>query len=246
MKRWEELRGYLLAATLGASVLAIAKVTLSPPRTLMQFPTYELPEQIALSNWQFLRSHRTTAQNQRGPALVSSVDDQAIAARHYEYVSNGVPLGIEVRYFVNTYAHVPSIIEDATLLSIKPALRDRKHPELGTYVLYAQRGKIHLSACLDPYGKTSVYDNEMMWNQIRPSVVAQRFFPWLLGQTSLRDLRCLWVDLAMPPQFAKSSALARVSPSALDPDLVDTRPLEDAFVEWVNAWQKHYPKETRP
>jgi cyanosortase A-associated protein len=163
---------------------------------------------------------------------VSSVDDQAIAARRYQYLRNGKPLDVEVRYFVRTYRHVPSLIEDSTLLSTKPALRDRRHPKLGSYVLYPQQGNLHLSACLDPYGKTSVYDNEVMLHQARPEVVSQRLLPWILGQAPLRDLRCLWVDLSMP-----------IAPGRFEVDRVDATPLEAAFGDWVEWWSQNYPTE---
>jgi cyanosortase A-associated protein len=226
----ESLRGYLLATTLGATLLVLGKVVLFPNNPRARIPTYELPEQVPLAGWQSTQNHTLGAQRQRGPALVSSVDEAAIAARYYEYVRNNTPLGIEMRYFVESYNHVPAIIQDSTILFKRNGLRDRTRPEVGSYVLYINQGKIYLSACLDAQGKASVYDTEMVFNQNRPSAIARRIAPWILKQAPLRDLRCLWVNLSMDTQ-------------RFNPDEVDTKLLETTFVDLARWWQQNYPKE---
>ncbi len=236
MKGWESIRGYLLATTLGVSLVVLGKVIVFPTHPKSRLPVYDFPEQVPLSGWQSTQSHPLAAQLKRGPAFLSNVDLSAIASRHYEYVREGMPLELEMRYFVESYTHVPSIIRDSTLLSKKMGLRDRTRPGIGSYVLYADQGKLHLSACIDAQGKTSVYDTEMVLNQNHPGAIAKRIAPWLLKQAPLRDLRCLWVNLSMSPPTQ--------TVGVLDPDAIDTKLLEETFIDLVRWWQQNYPKES--
>jgi cyanosortase A-associated protein len=233
MKQWHPIRGYILAMTLLGCVGVLGKlVFFSQSRaqnSLLSltpvFPTFVFPTRIPLREWQFVQSDALMNHVETAPAFVTSVDAQTVSGQHYRYLRNGTPLNIEMRYFVNTYIHVPSILEDSTLTSRKPIYQVDEQSDRGEYALFSKDGMVHRSACITQYGGTSVSDRQLRQQQNTLPVLSKRFFPWFLGQAPLRDLRCMWVNLS------------------IDARAVDEHPqwLDEVWSEWVQWWQNHYP-----
>ncbi len=168
----------LLAATLGSALLVLGKTIVAPAQEVSAIPTIALPSKVSLPGWQFLASYPLMV-NPQSPGLVSPVNEQTIAGRAYQYTQNGVLLTIEMRYFVNSYTHVPSAIEESTLTSRKPSLIIRQRR--GFYALFNQQGQNHLSACIPAYGESTVSDRQFIQNQNKVDVLSKRSLPWLLG-----------------------------------------------------------------
>ncbi|MGV0028638.1 cyanoexosortase A system-associated protein [Phormidesmis priestleyi] len=216
----------LLAATLGSALLVLGKTIVAPAQETRSMAAIRfakesntLPRKVSLSGWQFLASYPLIV-NPQSPGLVSAVDEQTIAGRAYQYSRNGVLLTIEMRYFVNSYIHVPAAIKESSLAFRRPLLTIRQRPKGGFYVLFSQPGKTHLSACIPAYGESTVSDRQFIQNQSRVEVLSKRSLPWLLGQAALRDRRCLWATLSIS--------------SAVSPEL-----LEDAWNTWYPLWRSH-------
>nr|WP_274381996.1 cyanoexosortase A system-associated protein [Myxacorys almedinensis] len=206
------------------SVTVLGKLIFFPQTSSPDFPKFTFPTTIPLREWQFVQSYAMTLHQETAPAFVTSVDAQTLSGRHYQYLHNEIPLAVEMRYFVDTYLHVPAILEDSTLASRKPDYTVVEVPT-GEYAVVKEFGKVHRSACITQYGGTSVSDRMLRQRQNTLPVLSRRFFPWFLGQAPLRDLRCLWVKMAID---------ARV---AID----QPRLMDHAWLDWVQWWQKHYP-----
>lgn len=225
MKQWEQVRSYLLAATLLGSVGVLGKLILFPKNRTPDMPTFTFPTTVSLRDWQFVQSDPMTLHKETAPALVTSVDAQTVSGQQYRYLHNGAPLTIQMRYFVDTYIHVPSILEDSTLASRKLNYKVLDSAT-GEYARFEDDGTVHRSACITQYGGTSVSDRQLRQRQNTLPVLSKRFFPWFLGQASLRDLRCVWVNMAIDARTQNDN-----------PQLVD-----QAWSEWVQWWQNHYPE----
>jgi cyanosortase A-associated protein len=224
VKQWEQVRSYLLAATLLGSLGVLGKLVLFPKNQMPDMPTYTFPTTVPLQKWRFVQSYPMTLQKETAPALVTSVDAQTVAGQQYRYIQNGAPLTIEMRYFVDTYIHVPSILEDSTLASRKPDYKVL-NSATGEYARFEEFGKVHQSACVTQYGGTSVSDRQLRQRQNTLPVLSKRFFPWFLGQASLRDLRCVWVNMAIETRALNANSQL----------------LDQTWSEWVQWWQNHYP-----
>lgn len=197
MKHWQKLRSILLALTLGSALLVLGKTIAFPTPENRPISVFNLPARVSLEGWQFVSS-RPLAVDLNRPALLSPVDEQTISGRAYRYQRNGVLLTVEVRYFVNSYIHVPAIVEESSLLSKKPNLTALKQKNTGFYMLFDEEEQTHLSACISASGGSTVTDRQFIQNQNSVEVLSNRLLPWLLGQAPLRDRRCLWVNLSVP------------------------------------------------
>ncbi|KAM3104857.1 cyanoexosortase A system-associated protein [Phormidesmis sp. 146-20] len=185
----------LLAATLTSALCVLGKTIVAPAQEVDTVATIALPAKVTLPGWQFLASYPLIV-NPQSPGLTSPVTEQTIAGRAYQYAQNGVPLTIEMRYFVNSYTHVPSAIEESSLTSTQPLLTIRQRN--GFYALFSRQNRTHLSACIPVYGESTVSDRQFIQNQNRVEVLSKRSLPWLLGQAALRDRQCLWATLSIP------------------------------------------------
>lgn len=224
MKAWEQVRNSLLTAILIGCGAVLTKVLMFPAQK-PALPTYTFPESVQLPRWQFVESIPIAQQK---PALATSVDDLAIASRHYRYERDGTTIDIEMRYFVETYTDVPELLKDSTVFARKPDLTLARS-SLGAYAVFGRSNKLHLSACIPPTLETTVTNGELRSSQNRPEVLVHRVAPWFLGQAPLRDLRCLWTTLSV----------------SIDnkPEAEVQQTLEQAWPEWVGWWQQHYPPQ---
>ena len=228
MKHWLKLKALLLAATFSSALLVLSKSILNPTTVDREVPTFDLPGTVPLKEWTFVGSYPLTTQSAQNPALLSSVDEQSIAARHYQYARNGVQLAIEMRYFADSYIDVPSIIKESSLASKKPTIALHDQAEIGAYALFNQQGRTYLSACIKPSGRTTVSDRQFHQNQNNVEVLSERLLPWFLGQDSLRDMRCLWANLSIPSNTSLETS---------------EQILRNAWVSWQPWWRYHFPLE---
>lgn len=226
MKQWQTLRTILLASTFSSVLLVLGKSVLYPITIDHKIPTFDLPDKLPLNGWQFVSSYPLTTQSAQSPGLMTSVDENSIAARHYQYRQSGVQLEIEMRYFTNSYIDVPSIINESSLVSKSPPIVLRDLLGVGAYAVFNQRGRTHLSACIKPRGRTTVSDRQFHQNQNSVEVLSDRVLPWFLGQASLRDMRCLWANLSLS---------ASASPET------DEEVLRDAWSSLQPWWRQNFP-----
>lgn len=226
MKQWQSLRTILLAVTFSSVLLVLGKSVLYPTSVDRRIPTFDLPDKIPLRGWQFVGSYPLTTQSAQSPGLVTSVDENSIAARHYRYVQNGVQLEIEMRHFANSYIDVPSIIKESSLTSKNPTIVLRELAGVGAYAVFSQQGRTHLSTCIRLLGLTTVSDRQFHQNQNSVEVLSDRVLPWFLGQASLRDMRCLWANLSIS---------ANASPET------DEEILRSAWAAWQPWWRQNFP-----
>jgi len=71
-------------------------------------------------------------------------------------------------------------------------------PNRGNYHLFQDEEKAYLSACLTPTGESTVDFQQYVNKANRNMFEWQTLIPRLLGQKSLRERRCLWVNLSTP------------------------------------------------
>lgn len=225
MKTWETIRNYWLAAALASSSLVLLKLTVTPPQKLPQL-SYSFPAAIPLSRWEFVKATSIGTQKRYTPSLATSVDDLTISGQQYRYLRQGRSLDIEMRYFNDTYTKVSDILEESTINNTNIDF-ETKRSTTGSYAVYQRSNRLYFSACIPVTRDTTVTDGELRGAQTRPDILMQRVFPWFIGRSQLRDLRCLWTNASLP----------------IDPKAPTTtrQDLEQAWTEWIEWWQQNYP-----
>lgn len=226
MKPWENVRNLWLATVLVSSSLVVLRLATTPAQKPPE-PTYTFPASIPLSNSNFVKATPIGVQKRYTPSLATSADDLTISGQSYRYIRNGQSIEIEMRYF-DRLSHVPDILRETTIQLNRIEFAQQRMAT-GTVAMYQRSNRLFLTACITPFGETTVEGSEIGSLQLRPAILARRAIPWLLGQEPLRDRRCLWTRISMP--------INPTSPETTQQDL------GQVWSEWINWWNSHYPPE---
>ncbi len=106
-----------------------------------------------------------------------------------------------MRYMVKTHGNVKSFIEkyySLPLSSGQPTLVLRQQANTGFYNLFTYQQRAYLSTCINSRGGSTVTAPQFRRNRLIYDMRLGRLFPWLVGQGTIRDRRCLWAHLSVP------------------------------------------------
>lgn len=220
---WQPARMVLFVLTFGSALFVLGKAIVTPKAATPQ-PSSRLPTNVPLAGWQPISSKAL----QPIP--------EAIAGQQYEYRRPQQSLTVQVRY----------MLEDGDvsrfLFSYTPIRQDNKRlvlkyqPTIGFYGTMPYQERAYLSACITPRGESTVTAQQFVQNLRAHNLVPSRIWPWLSGQQSLLDRRCLWTLLSVPLP-------AKVDAIALDNA---HQTLEDVWVSWYRWWQPNFPPTSVP
>ena len=94
--------------------------------------------------------------------------------------------------------------------------------------MYVAQNRAYLIACMNSRGGSTLTRQEFNDNRERYDLVSDRTIPWLLGQQSFQDKRCVWAHLSIPLQNFASE------------DSYET--LEKAWFDWYQWWHPRFPE----
>lgn len=218
MTTMKDLRLPLLTLIFSSAFLTLGKVFLFPNSEQFTAVAFTFPDQVPLIEWQALDSNILT-----GKAVGIS---QHSGGRRYRYSKENTALEIEMRYFVNTDGNTANFFQEFHGTT-QPQSYQNKTGNTGSYSLFIHAEKAHLSACINPYGGSTVTGNQFKQNRNIYDFFP-RLVPWLLGKGYLKDNRCLWAHLSIP--------LGQVPPQTT------YQVLENAWAAWYPWWNQHFPR----
>jgi cyanosortase A-associated protein len=222
---WRQLRIPLLVITCTSVVCLVGKAVLSPIKTSDNFTKFTFPPTVSLPGWQLAKSRPLTSQATRQ----SDKQVAILAGKAYQYTQSNLPLDIEMRYVVSPDGDVKHLVRHHTSFDIPSAsFRQGQQAGVGFHGLFVYQQRAYLSACINPYGGSTITHKQFVQNQISYSIRFERFLPVLLGQESLQDKRCLWAHLSLP--------LNNSSPESA------YQTLEKVWVSWYQWWRPNFPK----
>jgi cyanosortase A-associated protein len=152
----------------------------------------------------------------------------------YRYQQQSQPIDIQVRYITDGVTNQPAMERLLPAFTDVPATvllstTSKQQPNVGDYSLFVHKERAYLSTCINPQGMTTVTADRFHANS-NPNPLGlpvNRLLPWLLGQQTLRDSRCIWTVLSTP--------IDRATPDAT------MKTLETIGVTWIHWWQVNYP-----
>ena len=218
-------RTSLLATTcIGISLLIIYS-WFSPTAGKREVKAFTFPDRISLNSWQLVKTESLPLSNLK----ILDKDDRITSAKHYSYLKNGIPLEIEMRYLVGTKGNLSELIKKQT--GINKEVIDKadlgKIRGIGYYILYSDRDRSYLSTCINSRGNTTVSAQQFSYNRYTQDLKSNLVLPWLQGKDSLRDSRCLWVQLSTPLEKATVPTAYQI--------------LTKAWIDWYYWWQLRFP-----
>jgi cyanosortase A-associated protein len=224
----------LLATTCLSISLLTVYSWFSPTAGKREVKSFTFPDRILLNSWQLVKTESLPLNNLKplheGDGNPSRLSDRITSTKHYSYLKNGIPFDIEMRYVIGTRGDIVELIKQRTIIP-KEAIENaeiEKIPEVGYYALLSNRDRAYLSTCINSRGNTTVTAQQFSHNRYTQDFKYNRVLPWLQGKDSLRDSRCLWVQISTP--ITKST-----SPTAY-------QNLTKAWIDWYHWWQPRFPK----
>lgn len=228
MVKWRQYRQVLILLTFAGVFFTLGRFGLDPNAGNRPVTPFAFPSKVPLPGWQLWESHSLAKPEASG--LPNSGEPVLVARHKYRYQQSNRHLEIEMRYLVGTWGHVYTYLNDYSSIQLKPDLQLpslRQHQGVGFYSLFVYQGRSHLSACINPRGRSTVTSTQFLANRHTYYFQLERLVPWLLGQESLRDNNCLWAHLSMPLNQASAQT---------------TYLLEQAWWSWYQWWFPRFPK----
>ncbi len=100
---------------------------------------------------------------------------------------------------------------------------------VGYYGVLSHEGQAYLSACINPSGGSTVTEQQFTQNRYQYDLNVGRLLPWIAGQESLLDRRCIWTLMSTPVAQGTSPDAAY-------------KTLETAWFSWFQWWQSNFPR----
>jgi cyanosortase A-associated protein len=201
----------------------------NPAKSSLQEPAaFDFPQQVPLANMSMLASKPLAAYTFKNKMVANG--------RSYRYQNNPKPIEIEIRYITDGVANRPAMEQmlpaftqiPTTVLGLSTL---KEQPGLGFYSLFVDQKTAYFGTCINPQGITTVTGDQFHTNSnpnpLSSGIPFHRLLPWLLGQQTLRDSRCLWTILSTPIDEAAPDATMKT--------------LETVGVNWIRWWQVHFP-----
>lgn len=220
---WQPLRVPLLAATCAATLLVGAKLATLPKPDSAEAPaeTNTLPTSAPITQWQLIDS-----------AAIQKNDDSKFG-RRYRYERDNLTLDAEQHYMISDGNVSRYLFVHSPVRTANANLKTKFQPNVGYYGLVSHNSKAYLSACINPRGGSTVTEQQFTQNRYSHDLQVSRVVPWLLGQESLIDYRCLWTFMSIP--FTNGSKSGSTSEAEA------YKNLEAAWFSWHEWWQANFP-----
>ena len=224
---------YFLFIAFSSSIIAIG-VSLFVPR-YQDRPKFRLPDQVSISDWQFLNSENIFA-------LLHNPQKAKVAdARRYLYtLSTQDSLRVDALYIKASVA-VPKFLEILNLQypadSLNNNLSIRHQKNIGYYALFNDQDRVYLSSCINPRGLSTVTQDQLIKNRSDYDFTPDRIGAYLLGFSYIRDDRCLFTVMSVSLQKSQTSNLQN---NSLDDH---HQKLEKAWTNWYQKWENNFPRQ---
>ncbi len=223
-------RQSLLLVLCGGTLLVLGHVVLNnPTKSSLREPTaFNFPPQVPLPDGRV--SVGTPL------AAYTFKDGMVATGKSYQYPHTPKPIDIEIRYITDGVANRPTMDALLPVFTKVPATvlapsTLKEQPGLGFYSLFIHQKTAYFGTCISPQGITTVSGDQFHANSnpnpLTTGIPIARLVPWLLGQQTLRDSRCLWTILSTP-----------IDPATPDATM---KTLETVGVTWIRWWQLHFP-----
>jgi len=214
---WQKVRLGLLAVGMGTTLLVLIRAIAVPKPAVT---VYQFPPAVALAGWDSISVQPLPGEKELPPG------------QQYQYRQADRVVTVAVRVMpgdgnISRFLRVYTPIQGGNT-----GLQPRYQAGVGHYGILADKGTAYLTACINPSGETSVTPQQFMQNRYA-GVTTARLLPWLLGQQSLTDQRCLWTLMSTPlDQADKKGAIAPEN---------TFKTLESVWFSWYEWWQPNFP-----
>jgi cyanoexosortase A len=207
----------------------------SPIAGVNQIASYQFLDKITLSNWKNVDSHPSNliGQNLKSDPLSSTEQEveldklnKVLAGQVYRYQTNSDELTVSANYIVNTLANINTYYDSFGKLSQLKNAVEKKDKD-GFYLNFLNENQLHVTACVNSQGKTTVTSPQFIsyfYSSSLSNFEIVHMLNWLMGKALLKDKRCLLLEVSIDSRSSDRDAQ-----------------LMSVWTELVSYWQKNFP-----
>lgn len=133
----------------------------------------------------------------------SKIQSVSLSEKHQKTFQSGgryqyqqQQINIEIRHLVDTDGSVKEFLQVYQSIALNQNPSVRRKEGIGFYGLFTHQNRSYLSACINPRGESTFTGTQFARNRNAHDIRFDRIIPWLFTASSLRDQRCLWVQLS--------------------------------------------------
>ncbi len=220
-----QYRNNFLSLTCIGFCVATVYSLIQPTVGNRQVSSFSFPESIPLQSWQLVKTEsilNSQPERKKQEELIAS-------GKSYTYSNDRLSLEIEMLYLVGTRGNVHGVLENQIAIPAKVLKKaeTQKLENVGFYTIFSDRHRAYLSSCINSRGNTTVTQKQFSQNRYAHDLKYSLLLPWLFGQETIRDRRCLLTNLSIPVEN-------------LDPE-VAYEILQSAWQDWYSWWQPKFP-----
>lgn len=223
-------RNSFLSLTCISICLAAVYSLIQPTVGNRQVEAFTFPDRVPLKSWQLVKTEPITNSPKEQKNEEEYEDKEVIAsAKNYIYRKENVTIEAEMRYLVGTRGSVHNILAaNADIpLEILAQSEIQKLNNIGFHTLFTHEDRVYLSSCINSRGQTTVSPRQFSKNRYKHDFKLSVLLPWLLSKETIRDSRCLLVNLSTPIANLSSEAAHTM--------------LQDTWQDWYQLWQPRFP-----
>jgi cyanosortase A-associated protein len=228
MNYWRSFKIVILTALSGGALFTLGKLWIHPN---VPKPSPNLPESISLPQWKFYSSIDVSNPTDSDQDDFKPQHSRFISGKSYHFKPNQLHtkqqiLALEIRYLAETDGDLRKILKQYKAIILVDAINKdspilRRKDGIGSYIVFTEFERLHLSACINPSGNSSVTRDQFQSDRNKYDLQMGRIIGWLMGQAELREQSCLWVHLSSP--------LPKDSPIPTDKSVQN---IETAWFDW--------------
>jgi cyanosortase A-associated protein len=210
---------FLATTAIGVSLVTVYTL-IEPTAGNRSVASFNFPDNIPLNNWQ---------QSDSKPLNITKQDsspERLTSGHSYQYIKGKSDMTIEARYIVGSRGYVESYIDKYTDIAPKD-LKAEYSEGIGHYFLFKDRDRAYLNSCISPRSQSTVTQKQFASNRYQADLNPTVFLNWLFGKASIRDSRCLWVQLSIPLNTSETQNTYST--------------LQAAWSDWYRWWLPHFP-----
>lgn len=195
----DKWRSYCLTLTAIAINLTAIYALWKPDASNRSVADFKFPQELELAGGKAIVSPPMGASS--NSQLTSEPQSKKVAiGQKYQYIRAKMPIALEISYLVDTQGDVKSYLKQYTQLPQK-AIADGQIEYIkgvGYHLLLQTSDRAYLSSCISPRSPSNVTQRQFSEYRYQNDLKLDLFWQWLQGKTSIRDRRCLWVNLSTP------------------------------------------------
>lgn len=222
---------FLIASAVSLNLLAVYAWTIPIPFSNFEIANFDFPPRLELNSG-------TVAIASTYPSVILPLSEPPrkdlinkevrVAYQQYQLPNSRSPIDIGISYIINTRGEVNNYLQQYTSLTpeIIASQTNKNLSKVGYHILFTDQNRAYLNSCISPRSPSNINHQQFSQNRYHNDLDFNIAWKWLRGTASIRDRRCLWVNISTPINSDTQTAYQQ---------------LETAWKDLYQWWLSNFP-----